>query len=337
MLDAPTCGERPASGAIKQITGDFVVDELVDFAFSGSGEHALLQIRKRNLSTFDVVDRIHRVIGTPKRDIGFCGLKDKQAITTQWFSVRCTRRYRQAWSVLEDERMEIIAATRHARKLRRGSHSGNRFQIRIRQLEGNLALLQRRLLQIKVDGVPNYFGPQRFGQRNLEKVSALFSGELSTPPPAERSLLLSSARSRMFNDVLSCRVRDGSWNTLQPGDVAMLDKTNSYFRVDAVSAELLARLQRFDIHPSGPLFGNGENPAARGIFALEAEVLLRYQQWCAGLRQFGLRFQRRALRMGVAQMRWEFSDDGILDLYFVLHKGSFATSVLNDFLATKQD
>lgn len=326
-------GERPATGLIKQGADDFLVDELMPFSFSGNGEHVVLRIKKQGLSTFEVVDEIRRRTGIPGRDIGFCGLKDKHATTIQWFSVHCPNDEPGSWSMLENERMRVLAVGRHSKKLKRGHHGGNYFRIKIRQLRGDSMRLERRLLEIGAKGVPNYFGPQRFGRRNLEKADALFRGSLKKASRREQSLLLSSVRSRMFNDVLSERVRDGSWNTLQPGDVAVLNKSNSYFRVEAATEELQDRLDGFDIHPSGPLFGEGENPAGQGVRQLESSVFKEYQHWCVGLRKFGLRFQRRSLRIPVVDLQWKLPDEDLLEISFFLYKGGFATSVLNDFLA----
>lgn len=125
---------------------------------------------------------------------------------------------------------------------------------------------------------------------------------------------------------------DATWNKLLVGDAANLNGTSSYFQIREVTKELQSRLKQFDIHPSGPLFGTGKNPAANGIYQLESEVLGRYPDWCAGLLKFGLRLQRRALRLQVSEFHWEISSNKALALSFSLNSGGFATSVLNEFL-----
>lgn len=334
FVKQPQCAatRRAVTGLIKQTPADFVVEEVMGFEFSGNGEHVMLQIEKQGLNTLDVVSAISHVAGSPKRDIGFCGYKDKQAITTQWFSVRIPQRTQPAWSRLENEQIAILSVNRHCKKLRRGVHLGNRFHIKVRQLGGNMAALAKDLDNIKVAGVPNYFGPQRFSHSNLQKADALFEGRLKWIARAERGILLSSVRSAMFNDVLSHRVRSGTWNKLLEGDAANLNGTNSYFQIREVTEELQSRLKQFDIHPSGPLFGAGKNPVSHGIYQLESEVLGRYPDWCACLLKFGLRLQRRALRLQVSEFHWEISSNKLLALSFSLKRGGFATSVLNEFL-----
>lgn len=322
---------KVASGCLKRAPSDFVVEEILGFDFSGSGEHVVLQIRKQDMNTLDVVDAISRVCGVARRHVGFGGLKDKHALTTQWFSVLLPPGKHPNWGKLENERIEILRVDRTIRKLKRGSHRGNRFKIAVRDVSGNLDALRNGLSNIEGVGVPNYFGPQRFGYSNLEKADAMFSGSLRVSR-AGKGILLSAARSSIFNEVLARRDAAGTWNKLLPGDVASLDGSNSFFTVDEPTAELQGRLDRFDIHPSGPLYGIGDNPAAAEVGRLESEVFQKYQHRCQGLSNFGLRLQRRALRLKVADFRWELSIDGTLTLSFLLGKGGYATAVVDHLL-----
>ena len=320
------------TGLIKQVPADFVVEEIVGFEFTGTGEHVVVQVKKQDLSTLEVVDAISRVTGSSKKDIGFCGLKDKRAISTQWFSVRVPAQAEAALPSLENERIEILSYDRHCKKLKRGHHFGNHFSIKVRQLGGDMIALADNLQKLRITGVPNYFGPQRFSRNNLRKADALFCGQLKRVSHAERGMVLSSVRSAMFNEVLTHRVRDGTWNKLLVGDAANLNGTNSHFQVREVTEELQNRLTQFDVHPSGPLFGTGRNPVANGVYQLESGVFGQHPTWCEGLSKFGLRLQRRSLRLKVSDLRWEIFNNETLALSFSLRKGGFATSVLSALL-----
>lgn len=326
----------PVTGLVRQSPADFVVEEDLGFDFSGHGSHALVQVRKRGLNTLDVIDAISRISGVAKRDVGFSGLKDRHALTTQWFSVPVEHSRSVNLAGLEHERIEVLSVHRHSKKLRRGSHRGNRFRIRVRAIEGDLDELDIRLAEIKAKGVPNYFGPQRFGHANLQKADALFEGKLRRVSRSERSILLSAARSFIFNQVLSARVMDGTWSALLAGDVAVLDGTNSYFQVEEVTAELQVRLSDFDIHPSGPLYGVGANPAGGKVRACESRAFEENGYRCRGLEKFGLRFQRRPTRLQVKDLQWQVSGDD-LELSFYLATGGYATSVLSQAVKPKQE
>jgi len=112
-------GGPPLSGVLRAEPADFQVDEVLGFEADGEGEHVLLQIRKTGLNTEDAVRRIARHAGIKPRDIGYCGLKDRNAVTTQWISVGLAGRPEPDWSALDDECLRVISASRHRRKLKR--------------------------------------------------------------------------------------------------------------------------------------------------------------------------------------------------------------------------
>lgn len=325
-----TNGEQSAiAGVIKRQPQDFRVQEVLGFEPSGQGEHLLIQVEKCGINTQDVARQIGESAGVDQRDIGFCGLKDKQAIATQWFSIRNPVREPSAWPPLEDGRVRVKAAARHDRKLRRGTHIGNRFEVRVRDFRGDRDLAGKRLAKAAAGGVPNFFGPQRFGRANLDRADDLFAGRLGRVSRNRRGLLLSAARSSIFNEVLERRVRNGDWCSLRQGDAAMLDGSNSYFRVDEVDVKLQHRLKQLDIHPSGPLFGAGENPARYSVGELEAGVFDSLRSRCDGLVSYGLRMGRRSLRLRISGLEWKWSGENELVLSFELPRGGYATSVLD--------
>lgn len=322
-------GPQRISGLLRANVDDFVVEEELGFRPDGNGEHKLLQVRKRDLNTTDVARSLARCAQVPVRDIGYCGLKDRRASATQWFSVRAPNIV--DWSACNDEYLRVMSVHRHRRKLRRGSHRGNRFTIVVRQLTGERDALEQQLRQIREHGVPNYFGEQRFGHSagNLSSADAMFAGALRVRDRHRRGLFLSAARSWLFNCVLSQRVAAGNWARLLPGDVASLDGSGSFFPVPQPDRELERRLEQSDIHPSGPLWGAGEPPTEGEVRALEQETLADFTSWCDTLAQAGMRHERRALRLHVKGLEWELIDRQLV-LSFELQRGGFATSVLRE-------
>lgn len=328
-------GPPPASGVIRSLPEDFVVEEELGFEPQGHGQHGFVRLRKRGLNTAELAVRLARFAGVRPGDVGYAGLKDRHAVTSQWFSVDLGGRDQPDWSGLEDEDLHVEAVTRNGRKLRRGALAGNHFKIVVRALSGEREALAERLRGIAEAGVPNYFGPQRFGRElgNLERVARLFRGERVTRDRHRRGLYLSAARAWLFNRVLAARVTDESWNRYLPGDALILDGSGSFFRSSqqAVDADISRRVGDLDLHPSGPLWGAGNSPVAGEVRRLESEVLAAETMFCRGLEASGLRHDRRALRVAVRALCWELEGDA-LHLSFRLPAGSYATAVVQDLV-----
>ena len=227
----------------------------------------------------------------------------------------------------------MIAAAEHQRKLPRGALAGNRFDIRVREFGVDAPLLAQRLEQIAAQGVPNYFGPQRFGREagNLGAVltTAQAGGRMRRDRGGDQGFVLSAARSVVFNAILAERVNAGSWNRLQVGDVANLDGRGSVFKVDAIDEELTARCLRGELHPTAPMVGEGETLAAAAVAALEEQVQQRFPEVLIVMRAQRMSSERRALRIAVRDLQHEFID-GTLRLRFTLPAGAFATVVLRE-------
>jgi tRNA pseudouridine13 synthase len=263
-------------------------------------------------------------------------LKDRNAVTTQWFSVNLSGKPEADWSPLDTDDVRMLRARRHRRKLKRGAHSANRFVITLRDVQCDRAELEHRLRIVARDGVPNYFGEQRFGVEagNVERAHAMLAGESDVKDRHQRGIYLSAARSHLFNIVLSRRVADGTWNQALSGDAFVLEGTHSFFVEEAIDDTIRRRIADGDIHPSGPLWGKGDLPARGAVCALERNVLEQFAVLRDGLERAGMAQERRALRLRVPDLAWEFVDDHVLRLMFTLPPGAYATTVLREIVRT---
>jgi tRNA pseudouridine13 synthase len=332
--DWPRTAPPPVSGLLRAAPGDFVVDEILTIALSGSGEHVWLRVRKRGWTTDRVAQQLARAAGVARRDVGFAGMKDRHAVTTQWFSVQLPGRDAPRWMEALPSGIEVLEEVRHARKLQSGALAGNRFDITLRECSGERALLGARVDALRTHAVPNYFGEQRFGHQgaNVERALAMFAGKLRTRDRALHGIYLSAARSYLFNEVLAQRVRTNTWASGLEGEAFLLDGTHSFFIADHIDALLLERLQRRDIHPSGPLWGQGEALPHASARQMEDEVLARHAELAAGLAAAGLRQERRALRLFPQDLAVEWTDATSLRIGFQLPPGSYATVVLRELV-----
>lgn len=326
-------GGPAGSGAIRMRPEDFRVFEETGYAPSGDGEHLWLEIEKRGMNTVDVAARLAGLAEVPVRSVGFAGLKDRNAVTRQPFSIQLPGREDPDWSAWSDESMRILNGTRHHRKIQRGRLAGNRFELVIRELEGDRDALERRLQRVAECGVPNGFGEQRFGGNNIARAHRLFRGELRRKPSkSKRGFYLSAARSLIFNQVLERRILAETWNRVLPGEVVMLDGSRSTFAADAADPEIQARCSEQDLHPTGPLVGEGGGGVSDEVAALEHEVIAGQRELAEGLVKFRLKADRRPLRMRVIDLDWEFDGRSALSLCFSLRSGCYATAVLREVL-----
>ena len=322
---------RPkARGCIKATAEDFRVEELLGYELDGSGEHIYLFVEKRGVNTQDLMHELARKLLVHPKHISFSGLKDKHAVTRQWISINTRKEIDIA--ALESPGVKILEASRHRGKLKRGSHRANAFEIVVRELQSTEGL-EAQIESIREQGVPNYFGAQRFGHRaeNVERARQLFSASIKVNRH-QRGIYLSAARAFLFNEVLSERVRLDNWNKGLQGEAMILDGSNSYFQTEALDDTLQDRLQQHDIHPSGPLWGKGELASSGEARSLESEVIDRYPELAQGLEVFGLRQQRRATRLFPQDLKFEILDKHSLQLKFTLPRGAFATTVLRELI-----
>lgn len=324
----------PKPGQYRVQPEDFWVDEQLDFTPEAHGEHLWLRIEKRNQTTLEVVKLLSRLCGVTPRDIGYSGMKDRIAVTRQWLSVHLPGR--DAPAELEQSLnalgITVVEQARHPRKLKRGVHRTNRFVLRVSGEAIAGAEFTRRWEALCQQGVPNYFGPQRFGHegRNLQRAEALLNRGWRKRDDRQ-GMMLSTARSFLFNELLSARIADGTWGQPLAGDTLMLDGTQSVFSIETVDATLGTRAAELDVHPTGVLWGVGE-PGQGDAARYEAQLLADYPELCGGLARSGVKQARRALRMRLIDPELT-RQAGSVQLAFALPRGSFATAVLSELMA----
>ena len=316
-------GDPLFSALIRSRPEDFDVTEELGFEFSGDGEHDYLFVEKTSANTEWVSLQLAGHADVPARDVGYAGLKDRYAVTRQWFSV--PRWNSPDWNLHEVAGARLLEQARHNRKLRRGAHQSNRFRIVLRGELPAAAELEQRLTRINAKGVPNYFGKQRFGRGGANIALAEQWAEGKRLPRHKRSFAISAARSYLFNQELDERVREGTWNQLLAGDIANLDGSGSIFAVTEPDAELIRRCLEMDVHPTGALLGEGSTPSS---------VTAGHEGWLKALNNARVKPARRSLRLRIADLEWSASEDG-LRLEFALPRGAFATSVLCEIAAVE--
>jgi tRNA pseudouridine13 synthase len=303
----------------------------------GEGTHWWLWVEKNGANTDWVAGQLAQLAGCQVREAGYAGLKDRHALTRQWFSVPVKADTDPDWENANIEGVRILEATRSRRKIQRGALEGNRFRIVVRDLEGSTEALDDTLRLVSEQGVPNYFGPQRFGfdGQNVTR-AAVWLASPRRLSRQKRSLYLSAIRSFLFNQVLAERVRQNNWNELLPGELVILDGTRSFFENNAGDPDLQRRCQEFDVHPSGPLPGRADREPSAVALGLEQEVIANWPEWPVALAALGVKAARRPLRLVPRDLSWHISP-GSLELNFSLQAGAFATSVLREIIQPGPD
>ncbi len=318
---ASAWGEPIGESLFRAQPEDFQVVEQLGFTPHGDGEHIWLYLEKRGQNTRWVAKLLAEYFGVKESDVGYSGLKDRRAVTSQWFSIYQpgASRPESVEISLPEEGIRILDITRHSKKLRRGTHHGNDFVIWLRSVTGDRQQLEARLQRIRQSGVPNYFGEQRFGFEagNLLEADAMLAKinqpQKSRGPGKKRQqrggIYLSAARAYLFNRILSARVQDGSWNASMDGEG----------------------------EPTGPMWGRGRSPAAPLVREFEQQQLADWVNWLIALEHSGLQQERRPLCLKPEAFHWAWSGQESdketgqdLRLSFSLPAGAYATSVLRE-------
>jgi len=320
-------------GRIRLLPQDFQVEEVPAYLPKGEGEHLYLLLEKEGLTTREVFEFLRDQVGVPEKEIGVAGLKDKHARTRQWFSI--PRRHEDALCLLENLRgVRLLQADLHTNKLRTGHLKGNRFRILIREPQGGRERAEAILRVLQEKGLPNYYGPQRFGlggQNPVRGYELVKKGKGRGSPWLKR-FLIGSLQSLLFNDWVALRIERGLYDRVIPGDWAKKHATGGEFLVESeAEAE---RALRLEISATGPLFGKKYPEAEGEARALEDEILARY-----GLAREEFRARRgarRPIRVPLAEWSVEEAPEGLW-LSFFLPKGSYATSLLREVMKQEVD
>jgi tRNA pseudouridine13 synthase len=311
----------------------FQVEEHLPFEPDGEGGHVWLKIQKRGVNTDWLAMALAKFAEVLPVAVGYAGLKDRHAVTTQWFSVNMEGYDEPNWSEFETNGIKILARTRHGKKLKRGVLDGNKFILRLTDIQGDKTSWQTALQKIQKQGVPNYFGEQRFGHQggNLHRVDHWFSSGKAPKKRNQKSIYLSAARSWLFNLVLAERIKQQNWQTAISGDVMLLAGTKgSVFSIEDVDDTILERVNTMDIHPTGVLWGRGLPQTQAACLELEQQALIEWHDWQQGLEKAGLNLERRASRLYPSDFEWQFLDDNQLELSFFLPAGCYATVVMRE-------
>ncbi len=326
----PTC-----EATFKKIPEDFVVTEVLPFELTGSGENLYLLIEKRELNTQQVCMHIAKILGKRLRDVGYAGLKDKQSVSRQWFSIQSNVTQELDLTGVETDLIKIIKKERHIKKLKVGALKGNQFSIRLRDVS-DIDALEQKLKLVSELGVPNYFGLQRFGFKgnNLNWANRWSSGE-DIRDKKVKGFALSGARSFIFNEVVSKRIELKKFATPLKGDVFILAGSNSYFTGE-VDDTILSRLAAKDIFLSAPLAGEGDSLSQADVLSIEQVVMEQHTDWITLLSSQGLEQQRRPMPLFPENMLWQTQDNDVI-VKFELGSGNFATSVLRECVNFRQE
>jgi len=314
---------------------DFRVDEIPLYPPTGAGDHTFLCVEKRLGTTEDIARSLARFAAVRARDVGYAGRKDRDAVTTQWFSVPGLAPERARDFALPGVR--VIEAARHPHKLRTGQLRGNRFRIVARDADAEVsALAAARLEQLLRRGMPNRFGAQRFGRDgdNAERAQRLLRGEVSSGDRRSARFLISALQAAVFNALLS--TRETPLDGLELGEVAMLHASGGSFVVEDLAREA-PRAAAFEISATGPIFGTRVLAPHGAPAERERAVLEQFDVSPENLRVprgIKLRGARRAVRVRPGEAALESVGGGLV-LSFTLPPGSYATVLLEELLAPK--
>ncbi len=336
----------------KQSKDDFIVTEIPLYEFSGEGEHLVLKIRKKDLSTWDMVQILSDTIGCKSRDIGYAGLKDKNAMTIQHISI--PKQFEEQINTFEHPKIKILEKIYHNNKIRVGHLKGNKFFIRLKRVfEKDVPKLENILKEIVINGMPNYFGFQRFGidGDNYKKGEAICNGELKERNRKLKQMFLNAYQSYLFNGWLSKRIEFSKLiDAFEPKEIyekvgLSLDMVKElkaqphFFKIlkgDVMNhypfgrifyaEDLVSESEKFKLKdrvPTGLLAGKKAKVAIEDAFKYEDE------------------FNKKTIVDGTRRFAWVFPDDvnskyneekNHFELEFTLPKGCYATELISELI-----
>ena len=329
-------GTPQQKGRLKAEFADFIVREELGYPLAGEGEFVAVKVRKTNANTLFVGEQLAKFLGISAKNMSYAGLKDRHAVTEQWFCLHLAGKETPDFSTFECEGVEILEVTRHNRKIRTGALEGNHFELLLRDVVETNELKQR-LNQLQAVGFPNYFTEQRFGRdgHNLTQVQRWASGEISVKDRKKRSFYLSAARSEVFNLVISQRIADQQMQTVLLGDYLQLAGSNSFFEVKAEDLmQSQQRLDENDVLLTAPLIG--ENSLEQNGNEREKAIVAQHENLISLMKKERMNTARRAMLCKPQDLRWQFEPEG-LRLKFFLNSGSYATGLVRELITLNEE
>lgn len=329
-------GKPQQAGKLKAEFADFIVREELGYPLAGEGEFVAVKVRKTNANTLFVGEQLAKFVGISAKNMSYAGLKDRHAVTEQWFCLHLAGKETPDFSAFECEGVEILEVTRHNRKIRTGALEGNYFELLLRDVEETDELKQR-LNQLQAVGFPNYFTEQRFGRdgHNLTQAQRWASGEISVKDRKKRSFYLSAARSEVFNLVVSQRIADQQMQTVLLGDYLQLAGSNSFFEVKAEDlVQSQQRLDENDVLLTAPLIG--ENSLEQKGNEREKAIIAQHENLISLMKKERMNAARRAILCKPQDLHWQFEAEG-LRLTFFLNSGSYATGLVRELIILNEE
>ena len=329
-------GTPQQTGRLKAEFADFIVREELGYPLAGEGEFVAVKVRKTNANTLFVGEQLAKFVGISAKNMSYAGLKDRHAVTEQWFCLHLAGKETPDFSTFECEGVEILEVARHNRKIRTGALEGNYFELLLRDVEETDELKQR-LNQVQAVGFPNYFTEQRFGRdgHNLTQAQRWASGEISVKDRKKRSFYLSAARSEVFNLVVSQRIADQQMQTVLLGDYLQLAGSNSFFEVKAEDLmQSQQRLDENDVLLTAPLIG--ENSLEQNGNECEKAIVAQHKNLINLMKKERMNAARRAILCKPQDLRWQFEPEG-LRLTFFLNSGSYATGLVRELITLNEE
>ncbi|ALR77868.1 tRNA pseudouridine(13) synthase TruD [[Enterobacter] lignolyticus] len=332
-------GKPQGQGQLKSSPEDFLVVEDLGFAPDGEGEHLLVRILKNGCNTRFVADALAKFLKIHAREVSFAGQKDKHAVTEQWLCARLPGKEMPDMRQFQLEGCQVLEYARHKRKLRLGALKGNEFTLILREVTDRDDV-EKRLQAVAEQGVPNYFGAQRFGIGGSNLLGALRWAQSDAPvrDRNKRSFWLSAARSALFNQLVSARLKKTDFNQVVDGDALQLAGRGSWFvATDDEMSELQSRVAARELMITAALPGSGDWGTQRAALAFEQETLAEQGDLQSLLVREKVEASRRAMLLYPQQLSWNWWDDVTVELRFWLPAGSFATSVVRELINTTGD
>jgi len=325
-------GKPQSSGVFKQSCEDFNVQEDLGFELSGEGEHVCLWVQKVGENTQYLARQLAKFAAIPARNVSYAGLKDRQGDTKQWFSLHIPGKITPDFTQFESPGVTILKVIRHHKKIKTGALAGNYFSIVLRDISDK-NVLQEALEKVQ-NGVPNYFGKQRFGfdGYNINAALTMFQGR-KIKDRFKRGIYLSAARSYLFNQVISARIKDHLHNKPLLGDCVQFVGNRSYFPLTELDPVSIQRLDSREVCLTAPLWGAGELTSESEAKQYEITALSDYQEIQAGLAKNGLKQERRPLLLIPEKFSATWLDENCVKIDFYLPSGCYATSVLRELIS----